>query len=474
MNTLPIHPAADLFPPMTAEEYAALKADIAANGQREPIALLGGKIVDGRHRYRACTELGIEPRVVHLPDDEDIVSYVTSANLHRRHLTASQRAAVAVQADAMRDAEADGNRRKRKAASLAGKVSGAVRRGEPNDVVKIPLRLTRKSRDDVAGQFNVSPSYIQSAKSIRDTAPDLLGKVMAGALTLPQARQELGRREKRADIEAKAAAAPATQADWVVHNGDCLAILPTLAAPARLIFADPPYNIGIDYGSGPAADKLAPDVYMAWAERWLAACRDRLTPDGSLWVLIGDEFAAEYGVTLKRLGFTIRSWVKWFEAFGVNCSNNFNRCSRHLFYCVRDPGCYVFHADAVSRPSDRQTKYADRRAAPGGKFWDDVWGIEPAIPRLTGTCGERVPDFPTQLPLRLLEPIVLCASDPGDLVVDPFNGSGTTGVASIRHGRRYVGIEQNPHFAELARLRLHANTRGPHVSGVTHATAPRE
>ena len=159
---------------------------------------------------------------------------------------------------------------------------------------------------------------------------------------------------------------------------------------------------------------------------WLTACRDHLTPDGSLWVLIGDEYAAEYGVLLKRLGLTIRSWIKWFESFGVNCCRNFNRCSRHLFYCLRNPQQFVFHEDAVTRPSDRQTKYADKRAALTGKLWDNVWGIEPAIPRLTGTCNERIPDFPTQLPLALLEPIIQCASDPGDLVLDPFSGSGTT------------------------------------------------
>jgi hypothetical protein len=62
---------------------------------------------------------------------------------------------------------------------------------------------------------------------------------------------------------------------------------------------------------------------------------------------------------------------------------------------------------------------ADRRRA-GELFWDNVWGVEPAIPRLAGACNERTPDFPTQLPLALLEPIVQCASEPGDLFIDPF------------------------------------------------------
>ncbi len=99
-------------------------------------------------------------------------------------------------------------------------------------------------------------------------------------------------------------------------------------------------------------------------------------------------------------------------------------------------------------------KYRDRRANPAGKIWDDVWGINPPIPRVRGTFTERLAGLPTQLPLDLLRPIVGCASDPGNLVVDFFNGSGTTGEACIRSGRRYLGVEKSGRFAELARERL--------------------
>jgi site-specific DNA-methyltransferase (adenine-specific) len=223
--------------------------------------------------------------------------------------------------------------------------------------------------------------------------------------------------------------------------------------PARLIFTDPPYNIGIDYGEGEHQDRLPDDEYMAWVSDWVRLCCDCLTDDGSLWVMIGDEYAADYHATLKFHGLTIRSWIKWYETFGVNCSNTFNRTSRHIFYAVKDPNSFLFDPDPVTRPSDRQTKYGDSRAASGGKLWDDVW----QIPRLTGTCAERIPDFPTQLPLALVEPIVLCASMPGDLVVDPFNGSGTTGVAAVRNGRKYVGIEKSESFADIADMRLRAS-----------------
>src|SRR5262249_42085709 len=96
----------------------------------------------------------------------------------------------------------------------------------------------------------------------------------------------------------------------------------------------------------------------------------------------------------------------------------------------------------------RQTTYLDKRANPAGKNWDDVWGVtrkdgSGAIPRVCGTHKERIPGFPTQLPLALLRPIIGCASNPGDLVIDPFCGSATTAVAAVELGRSFIGIESS-------------------------------
>jgi site-specific DNA-methyltransferase (adenine-specific) len=187
---------------------------------------------------------------------------------------------------------------------------------------------------------------------------------------------------------------------------------------------------------------------------------------------------ARYADILERQGFTIRQWITWYETFGVNQANKFNRCSRPLLYCVKDPKRFVFHAGAVNRPSARQAKYRDKRADPGGKVWDDVWGINPPIPRLVENDKERLPDFPTQLPLGLLRPVVGCASDPGDVVVDPFSGSGTTGAACLELGRRFLGIEKVARFAELARARLMTvqpagyNGAGPDPGGLPCPTPP--
>lgn len=234
---------------------------------------------------------------------------------------------------------------------------------------------------------------------------------------------------------------------------DCLEGLRELRTGCvNLIFADPPYNIGVDYGKGKKFDRRDEREYQDWCQDWLQACERALTPDGSLWVLINDEWADLFGIMLRYVGLHRRSWIKWYETFGVNCTNKFNRTSRHLFYCVADPKHFTFNREAVTRPSDRQTKYKDKRANPNGKIWDDVW----QIPRLCGTTKERIPGFPTQLPLALLKPIVGCSSNPGDLVVDPFCGSGTTGVVCKQLGRRFIGIESNPDYVELAEKRIAA------------------
>ena len=243
-----------------------------------------------------------------------------------------------------------------------------------------------------------------------------------------------------------------------IHHGDCLELLPRLP-PARLIFADPPYNIGVDSGAGVKKDKLPDMQYLAWCARWMQACAERLTEDGSLWVLIDNKHADYFGVMLREARLYRQHWIIWYETFGSYRRNGFNRTSRHLFHCTKHPSRFVFHGEAVNCASDRQSVYHDKRAHPGGKNWDDVWGVtrkdgSGAIPRVCGTHKERIPEFPTQLPLALVRPIIACASDPGDLVIDPFCGSATTGVAAAELGRSFIGIETQKRFVALAYQRL--------------------
>lgn len=230
-------------------------------------------------------------------------------------------------------------------------------------------------------------------------------------------------------------------------------MLPTLEARggAQLLFADPPYNLGIDYGNGTAADKLPPEKYREWLNRWVGLAARSLVDDGAMWVVCNWEWSHHYRLAMEAAGLHLRNVVVWYETFGVNCTGKFNRTSRPLLYYCKHPTRRVFNAEAVSRPSDRQLKYKDKRAAPGGKVLDDVWMD---IPRVCGTFKERVQWAPTQLPVALVTRVVAACSNKGDLVIDPFSGSGTTGIACLDLGRRYIGIECEGEYCTLSHKRL--------------------
>lgn len=382
---------------------------------------------------------------------DDPVIYMLRAATKRRHLTDDQRACLARE-----EMEILSRIATRERARLGG-LSGGRGRSKPSDslpITSVGKRSgTKTSRLTVAVAYRISERRIRVAQQLKQVAPKLYERVKAGEQRLAVAKREADRESKRQEQRrlSRTARPRGDESSWEIRCGDCIEELAKLKpGTARLIVADPPYNQGIDYGRGRNADSLSEEAYLAWCRRWIKACVRVLTDDGSLWVMISDEYADHFGLLLREAGLHRRSWIKWYETFGVNCTNNFNRCSRHIFYCVKNPRRFVFNADAVSRPSDRQSKYADSRANPHGKLWDNVW----CIPRLVENSRERLPDFPTQLPLAIVRPIVLCASHPGDLVLDPFSGSGTTGVAAAESGRGFIGIECNRGFANRAHRRI--------------------
>jgi site-specific DNA-methyltransferase (adenine-specific) len=296
----------------------------------------------------------------------------------------------------------------------------------------------------------------QAISDIQEEDPAAFEQVRSGKLSPKQAASRHRRRQRKA---AAAAALPVPDGDggpsYRVVCDDSMVQLPKVPArSARLAFADDRYNIGIDYGGGAKADRLPRQQYLDRCGAWMKAVARTLTADGSLWALINDESAAEFNLLLEAAGLHLRQWLVWYEGFGQNHANGFNRTHRHLLWAVVNPQRFVFRREGVSRASDRQAVYRDRRADPNGKTLDSVLGADGSIPRLTATCAERLEGFPTQLPLALLRPIIACASDPGDLVLDPFSGSATTGHAALESGRRYLGIEQNPDYAKRSRQRL--------------------
>lgn len=247
------------------------------------------------------------------------------------------------------------------------------------------------------------------------------------------------------------------------HNkiicGDCIELLNGAEEPfADLVFADPPFNIGYQYDK--YHDKVEKNNYLAWTKDWMAACVRILKPQGSFYIAIGDEYAAHIRIIGDDLGLHLRNWIIWHYTFGQQTKNKFARSHTHILYFVKDPKKFIFNDLAVRLPSDRQLIYNDKRSAPIGKIPNDTWDT---YSRVCGTFSERQGWHPCQMPELLLGRIIAASSHPGSLVLDPFNGSGTTAAAAFQLGRIYCGIDISEDYVKKTCQRLADIEKTEHI-----------
>ncbi len=253
-----------------------------------------------------------------------------------------------------------------------------------------------------------------------------------------------------------------------LHQGDCLNLFPKIGdGSIDLVFADPPFNIGYDYDV--YHDKKEAEQYLDWSRRWIGEVARVLKPDGAFWLAIGDEYAAELKVIAHRdVGLSLRNWVIWYYTFGVHCKKKFARSHAHLFYFVKNPKTFTFNDDAIRVPSARQLVYFDTRADPKGRVPDDTWILRPQdvpdgfdpegdtwyVPRVCGTFKERAGWHGCQMPEQILGRIIRACSNEGDVVLDPFGGSGTTLAVAKKLSRRFLGFELSQDYAAQTEERL--------------------
>ena len=258
-----------------------------------------------------------------------------------------------------------------------------------------------------------------------------------------------------------------------IHQGDCVVGMHAMpAGSVDLAFADPPFNIGYDYDV--YDDVRARQDYLDWSRAWIGTVHRALKPDGTFWLAIGDEYAAELKLISQEIGFHCRSWVIWYYTFGVNCKFKFSRSHAHLFHFVKDTEQYTFRSDLLENriPSARQLVYADKRANSVGRLPDDTWILRPQdlvdclspgedtwyFPRVAGTFKERAGFHGCQMPEQLLGRIIKLCSNEGDTVLDPFSGSATTLAVAKKLGRQFLGFDLSGEYIQRGRDRL-ANCR---------------
>jgi site-specific DNA-methyltransferase (adenine-specific) len=236
-----------------------------------------------------------------------------------------------------------------------------------------------------------------------------------------------------------------------IYQGDCLEILAALPPDCvDLIFADPPYflsNDGITCHAGRMVSvnkgawdrSRGPDQNHEFNRCWLAACQRVLKPNGSIWVSGTAHIIHSVGFAMQQLGFKLLNditWVKPNPPPNLSC-RYFTHATETLIWAAKN------------RKSRHTFNYRLMKELAGGKQMKSVWQI-PAPDRDEKRFGKH----PTQKPVALLERILLAASNEGDLVLDPFMGSGTTVVAALQSRRTAVAVERENPWVQLALMRV--------------------
>ncbi|MCX5512356.1 modification methylase [Kaistia algarum] len=252
-----------------------------------------------------------------------------------------------------------------------------------------------------------------------------------------------------------------------ILKGDCVAALEQLpSASIDVVFADPPYNLQLEGGlTRPDQsvvdavddewDKFASfEAYDAFTRAWLLAVRRVLKPDGAIWVIGSYHNIFRVGTMLQDLGFWILNDVVWRKTNPMPNfrGKRFTNAHETMIWASRAPNSrYTFNYEAMKAFNDDVQMRSD-------------W----LLPICTG--GERLKDddgkkiHPTQKPEALLARVLLASSKPGDVVLDPFFGSGTTGAVAKRLGRHYVGVEREQTYIDAATARIAAVETAPAAS----------
>jgi DNA modification methylase len=216
-----------------------------------------------------------------------------------------------------------------------------------------------------------------------------------------------------------------------------------------LIVADPPYNLGKDYGK--TKDNLEKKEYLEFSKEWLSECNRLLKPNGTIYIFMGIRFISYiYQILEDDLGLDFQNWIVWHYTQGLGKKKGFS--SRHDDILVFSKGnSPKFNLDNIRIPQKFYRKINNMRGANPGNVWEFSH---------VHYCNENRQDHPTQKPEGLIERIVLASSDENDVVLDPFSGSGTTLRVCQQLNRSGIGIEIHQEYVDLTHDRLSKEFNG--------------
>lgn len=245
-----------------------------------------------------------------------------------------------------------------------------------------------------------------------------------------------------------------------IFHGDALEVLIQIPDESiDLIFVDPPYNIGKDFAG--RKDKWKTDEdYLDWCYQWIDLCIQKLKPTGAFYIMTSTQFMPYFDLYIRKK-MTILSRIVWtYDSSGVQAKKYFGSLYEPILFCVKDKENYTFNADdiLVEAKTGSKRKLIDYRKTPpqpykSEKVPGNVWDFCRVRYRM-----EEYENHPTQKPISLLERIIKASSNEGDLVLDPFCGTFTTGFVAKEHNRDFIGIEIQEDYYKIGLRRLGITT----------------
>jgi len=236
-----------------------------------------------------------------------------------------------------------------------------------------------------------------------------------------------------------------------------------------LLVVDPPYNLTKQYGSR-RFRQTDTEEYESFTRRWIEAVMHTLKPHASIYVCCDWRSSMVIGRVLEEY-FTLRNRITWQREKGRGAAANYKNSMEDIWFATVDAKDYVFHADAVrlrrrviapyradGKPKDwEETADGKFRDTAPSNFWDDITVPYWSMPENT--------DHPTQKPEKLLAKLILASSDPGNVVLDPFGGVGSTAVTAKKLKRHFITIEREAEYCALAQARLERAEKDCSIQG---------
>jgi adenine-specific DNA-methyltransferase len=241
----------------------------------------------------------------------------------------------------------------------------------------------------------------------------------------------------------------------VLYEGDCLKIMKGLPSESvDMVFADPPFNIGKKYGGKSNTDSRSD--YYEWCASWIAEGFRLLKPTGTFYLMTIPRHVFRMGIEMEKHGVFINK-VEWRNVSALHNKRGFWSSTQPIIVFGKTDK-YKFNTYAQRRKIT-QLRWGCYSSKPQGQlldYWDDipfVYAGAIAHPEAILVPGTHKKVHPTQMPINLAVRCILFSTDVGDTVLDPFSGSGTTGVACIKLDRCFIGIEREGEYVELSRKR---------------------